>query len=263
MIERAHDGAVAPSGTRTDPNGRGLLPASMWVSLLLLAAGAAGSTALGFVLGAPWLLPILGATAAYPVYAADLARGRPARAVTLMVIWAVMLSVAVVFATSAFPSRAERTIWLGTEYAAEMIEWIETGIGPEGDPSLFLPQHGLHFALFNLACLASAGLGGLVMGAALLNYMNFYVAVLIREASNPILAAALGWPPWAILRVMGFILVSVPLSARLLRRFRRGRTQPNISYWKYYLWGAGLVVSDAILKAVLAPFWRGLLARAL
>lgn len=263
MSERKPNDTESPAGTQAGPKGGRVLPASLGPSLLLLAAGAGGSTALGFLLGAPWILPILGAAAAYPIYAADLARGRPARAAALMVVWAALLSVAVVVATMAFPSRAERTIWNGAEYASEMMEWIETGVGPEGTPSLYLPQHAAHFAAFNVACLASAGLGGLIMGAALLNYMNFYVAVLIEEASNPLLAAFLGWPPWAILRVIGFILVSVPLSALLLRRFRWCRVGPNISYWKYYLWGVGLVVCDAILKAVLAPYWRELLAGAL
>jgi hypothetical protein len=200
---------------------------------------------------------------AYPFYAAELARGRPGRAVTLMIIWAVLLSVAVVLATMAFPSRAERVVWKGTEYTAEMMKWIETGVGPEGTPSLFLPQHALHFSLFSLACLASAGLAGLIMGAALLNYMNFYVAVLINEASNPATAACLAWPPWAVLRVIGFILASVPLSALLLRRFRWWKVEPKISYWRYFLWGFGLVILDVILKAVIAPYWRHFLAGAL
>jgi hypothetical protein len=137
-----------------------------------------------------------------------------------------------------------------------MMKWIRTGIGPEGTPSLFLPQHALHFLVFCVACLATAGLGGLVMGAALLNYMNYYVALLIIEASNPPLAACLAWPPWAILRVIGFILASVPLSACLLRRFRSREGGPKILYWRYFLWGVGLVIGDIILKAVLAPYWR-------
>lgn len=209
------------------------------------------------------MLPLLGAAAAYPFFAAELARGRPSKAVSLMLLWALFVSVAVILATLLFPTRAAGVVWKGTEYTAEMLGWIRTGIGPEGAPSLYLPQHAIHFAVFCAVCLLSAGLGGLVMGAALLNYMNFYVAELIREAANPTLAACLGWPPWAILRVCGFIFASVPLSALLLRRFRCWRVHPKTSYWRYYLWGLGLVILDAILKAVLAPYWRRFLGGAL
>jgi hypothetical protein len=235
---------------------------SFALSTAVLAVGTAGGTALGFLLGVPWLLPILGAAPAYPFYAANLARGRARKAVLLMAIWALLLSAALILATMAFPYRAEQVVWRGTEYTAEMIGWIKTGIGAEGTPSLFLPQHALHFVTFSAACLASAGLGGLVMGAALLNYMNFYAATLILEASNAPLAACLAWPPWAILRVIGFILASVPLSVILMRRFRLRGFGPNISYWRYYLWGSGLVILDAALKALLAPHWRQFLVGA-
>ena len=65
----------------------------------LLAAGCAAATALGFAIGVPWVLPALGALVAYPVWAAELLAGRPARGVGLMLIWALFLSVAIVAAT--------------------------------------------------------------------------------------------------------------------------------------------------------------------
>lgn len=232
-------------------------------AIVLLAFGAAGATALGFALGAVWLLPLLGALVAYPFWAFELARGRPRRAVGLMLWWALFLSLATALATVALPERAAQVVWEGPEYAAEMMGWIRTGEGPEGDPSLFLPQHALHFAVFNVACLVSAGFAGLYMGAALLNYMNFYVAILALEATRPALAAALGWPPWAVIRVVGFILASVPLSSALLFRLRSWSKSANYRYWKYYLWGALLVVLDVALKAVLAPHWRDWLLKTL
>lgn len=235
----------------------------MPISLLLLGVATCGAVAAGFAMGIPWALPLLCGGVAYPFYALNLARRQPGRAVLLMIAWAVALSLAVTLVSMAFPDRAGRVIWKGQTYTAEMMHWVQTGVGPEGTPSLFLPQHAAHFAFFNAACLASAGLGGLCMGAALLNYMNFYVASLTMQASRPLLAASLAWPPWAILRVLGFILASVPLSAAVMSRFRFWRSGPRISYWRYYLWGAALVVADAILKAVLAPYWRQFLGGAL
>lgn len=172
-----------------------------------------------------------------------------------------MLSAATVCATIVAPERAAEVIWKGPEYAAEMKGWIATGEGPEGSPSLYLPQHILHFAAFNVACLVTGGLAGLYMGAALLNYMNFYVADLAMEASQPLLAASLGWPPWALIRVAGFIMASLPLSYAGIRLLRPWRPPSGCRYWKYYKWGVALVVLDAVLKAVLAPHWRHLLLK--
>ncbi len=214
-------------------------------------------------MGADWLLPLLGALVAYPFFVSSLRGGRPGEAAALMACWAVFLSLAAILATWAAPEVAAQVIWKGPEYAAEMMGWVRTGGGPEGSPSLYLPQHALHFAAFNAACLATAGLAALYMGAALLNYMNYYVAVLALEAEIPWMAASLGWPPWAVLRVAGFILVSIPLSRVLLRRAWGYRIRPDDRYLRYYMWGLGLVLLDAALKAVLAPHWRALLLKSL
>lgn len=229
----------------------------------LLAVGCAAAVAVGFVIGYPWVLPGLCALVAYPFWAAELAAGRPGRAVALILVWAFFLSVACATACAVAPDRAARVIWMGPVYAEEMINWVRTGVGPEGDPSLYLPQHALHFVTFNVACLISAGLAGLYMGAALLNYMNYYVIALSTEASRPVSALALGWPPWAVIRVVGFILAAAPLSAVLLCKIRDCRFERKYRYWKYYQWGLILVVTDAVLKAVLAPFWRLLLLNAM
>jgi hypothetical protein len=229
--------------------------------IVMLALGCFLATSAGFAIGIPWVLPLFGALAAYPFWASALVAGQPRRAVSLMLIWALFLSIATAVATAAAPGRAAQVIWMGPAYAQEMLHWVRTGVGPEGTPSLYLPQHALHFLAFNAACLLTAGLAGLFMGAALLNYMNYYVVVLAAEASGTLGAVALGWPPWAIIRVAGFILAAAPLSAVLLCRLLGCRTQNKYRYWKYYQWGLILVVTDAVLKAILAPFWRLLLLK--
>lgn len=231
--------------------------------LTLLAAGSAAATFAGFAIGSPWVLPALGALIAYPFWASALIAGRPRRAVSLMLLWALFLSVATSIATWAAPDRAAQVIWMGPAYAAEMMRWVRTGLGPEGDPSLYLPQHAVHFLAFNAACLVSGGLAGLFMGAALLNYMNYYVVVLASEASRPLMAACLGWPPWAMIRVAGFIMAAAPLSTVVLFRLGNCSNEKKYRYWKYYQWGLILVVADAILKAVLAAPWRLLLLRSM
>jgi len=233
-------------------------------TLLVLAAGCLLTTLLGFGVGSPWLFPILGAAVPYPFFLRDIAGGRPRRALAVVLLWAVLQSVAVGGATLLAPERAGEVIYRGQPYAEEMLHWVRTGEGPEGSPRLFLPVHTRHFLAFSAVSVVTVGAGSLVMGTALLNYMNMYVAELIRASEHPVAAALLGWPPWAVLRVMGFVAVGTALTAfslTLLARLRgiRRRSVPR------ELLGVGilLVLLDAGLKAALAPFWQSLLLRVL
>ena len=73
-----------------------------------------------------------------------------------------------------------RTRWCvnGPAYRDEMFHWIRTGEGREGRPAEFIPQHVLHLAGFVALSLATASAASMALGAALMNYMGFYVASL-------------------------------------------------------------------------------------
>lgn len=133
-----------------------------------------------------------------------------------------------------------------------MFHWIRTGIGQEGSPSTYMPQHAAHFLAFAILCLVSRGLLGLVLGAALLNYMNAYVVALLVHSEPPWLVAPFAWPAYAIVRVVGLVCIATALTAITLRR----RTHATVGAVRIALWvGFGLVVADLALKAVLAPLY--------
>ena len=235
------------------------------LTVLFLLVGAAASTAIGFLLGLPWLLPILGAAVPYAVFFPCVRAGRYRAALGWVLLWAVFQSLAVGMGTGIAPEAAREAVFRGPPYAAEMLHWVRTGEGPEGSPRLFLPIHARHFAAFCVLSLVSLGGLGLVLGTILLNYMNFYVAELIRISTDPILALAMGWPIWAILRVAGFVAVGVGTAALGMRFLARLRHRPEAlpSPTRVLLLGVVLVLTDIVLKATLAPFWQGILKHAL
>jgi hypothetical protein len=239
-------------------------PGRLLRTLLLLAAGAAGTTLIGFLAGSGWLLPVLGAAVPFPLFLDRVRAGRHTAAAGWVLVWAVLQSVVMGGAVLLFPETAASVVRRGPEYATEMLSWIRTGQGPEGSPRLFLPVHAGHYALFSLVSLLSFGGLGLALGTFLLNYMNFYVAELIRASEHPMRALLFGWPVWATLRVAGFVFTGAALagfSFRILRRLRG--TPPGPTPTRTLLLGLLLVVLDALLKATLAPLWRGLLQGAL
>ena len=72
---------------------------------------------------------------------------------------------------------------------------------------------------------------------------------------------ALAWHPWAVIRVISFVVIGVVLSAPLLSRLATFRVDCTASRSLLLGAGAGLIV-DIVLKALLAPTWQRLLLSA-
>lgn len=91
------------------------------------------------------------------------------------------------------PEAAEAAVLRGESYRAEMMTWLATGEGAEGDPGPFLPFHLQRLPLFLPLSLLSGGALGLVMGAVMVNSMDFFVASCALASSG--VPAALAWFP--------------------------------------------------------------------
>jgi hypothetical protein len=230
--------------------------------VLIVVLAAVASYPLGLALGVPWLLPILNAAPAYAAMVILLRRGQPRQAVVVMLAWAAALAVAGTISFAVWPRPPGALILNGPEYRDEMFAWIRTGIGREGSPRLFVPQHALHLAAFVALSLVTASALSITMGAVLMNYMDFYVASLAR-ADVPVWAVVLlGWQPWAIARVAAYSVLGVVLAQPLLGRVSHGVAPLRVSR-PLVMAAAGLLCADVVLKTLLAPTWgrwlRGLL----
>jgi len=201
------------------------------------------------------LLPVL--PLAY-VYVRAITAGAPARAATLALAWAVALTVSTVIAAARSPQAVPSGIWHAAEYRGEMLRWIATGVGAEGDIRQFLPRVLAEYAALLLLSAASAGVLALLLGSALLGYMNGYVGWVIANAdpkAGPLIAAFLAWPPWPMARVVSFILAGTAAASwGYARTYDRGAPHPNVR--PLFVASLALLAIDVLLKLLLAPTWR-------
>jgi hypothetical protein len=227
---------------------------------LFLFAGVILSYAIGFSLSNRILLPLLNVAFSYPVLYRLVADGKRNAAFAPMLFWAFCMGIVGVVAVLHFPERGANSIIYGRTYQAEMFQWIRTGIGTESDPWRFLPQHLLHFAIFAVLSLLTASIVSLLMGAVLMNYMNFYAASVIQASHNNPAAILMAWHVWAIVRVASFVMLGVILGEPGICRLS-GRDY-DYEGARPYFWLAltGLVV-DIALKTLLAPWWSDTLRK--
>jgi hypothetical protein len=232
------------------------LALSPFAPAFALAAGLLGA-GLGLLLGNRCVLPLLQAGLAYPLFLGSVREGRRGRTIGLMLLWAVATSIPVILASRADPSGIEPAILRGGEYRDEMFAWIRTGVGKESEPGRFLPEHALHFGVFALLAYFSVGAGALALGAVLLDYMNFYVGALLAAAAHPAAVAPFAWPVYAVVRVVGYVVCATALATLRLRGRDPTDRRPSL---RLLAVGFSLVLADALLKALLAPWWRGRLS---
>ncbi len=244
----------------------------------LLAAAVAAGYAVGLGLaaaGAPgamlWLPLLLAAPAAWLLWT-RLAVGDRSGALSWMLAWAAALAVIGPVAMGLAPEAAAAAVYSGVDYRDEMVHWIATGEGAEGDIRRFLPVHLTRLVLFIPLSLASGGVFGLIMGAAMMNFMDLFVASFAAASSG--VPAALAWFPWALLRVAGFVVLGVvtaePLVRRMARPGSRGQSDgrrpdqaEGPSRKRLIAIALALLVADVALKAALAPMWGRFLADSL
>ena len=229
---------------------------------LFLALAAVLGTAFVFA-RSTWLLLVAQSALAYVILYTDLQRADLGAGFRHMLFWALCVSIVTIQVTLHFPDAAGSTILRGEMYREEMFRYIETGIGAEGTPRLFLPQHGLHYSLTLVISTLSGGFGGLFLGAILLDYMNYYVGSLVRLGEVPSLGALVGWPIWSYVRVAGFIAGAITMAHLFFARFlRRTRWRPD-AFRRFLYASVALFLLDIVLKWTLAPMWRQWLERAL
>jgi hypothetical protein len=225
----------------------------------LVPAAIVGGTALSYVaaaaVGVPALVPFFNVAAAFPFMVGSLRRGRVGEAIWRMLVWAAALGVCATVFSYLDTAAAGQLFLRGEIYRREMFAYLTTGMGPEGDPRLFIPAHLTHAVVFCLLALATGASLAMALGAVLMNYMAYYVGALGAASAHPWQAMALAWAPWAVVRVASFVTLGVVLGGPLLGRLLGFPFRPAAHARWMALAGAGLVL-DILLKWTLAPAWR-------
>lgn len=196
------------------------------------------------------LWPLLLTALGWIPFATAIRRGDRLAAVRSVTLWALLMVVGLPAIENSRPGTLPTMAPGAERYGTSMVEWASTGRGCESEPSCFLPQHALHAGIFVVAALATGGLLGLSFAAVLFVWMGTYASGLAAAAGTP-WAVFLAWHPWAILRVASFIALGTVLAEPLLRR----GLPPLPGRTRWLAAGAAGLVADAVLKALLAPWW--------
>ena len=211
------------------------------------------------------VFPLVMTLMIYPLYYLDLKEGRNWDAAYHVLMWALSSSLTLILITMSLGEEIGELILKGNSYKQEMFRWIRTGAGPEGDPSLFMIPKLTELGLFSILCFVSAGFLGLFLGSFLLNYMNYYVGCLFIHSKAGMMWAPilLGWPIYAILRVIGYVnlgvVLSIPFFSRLLGASFDGKQVKK----QLYL-ALAMITLDFLLKGTLANLvYQPILKRAI
>lgn len=227
----------------------------LWYEIVLVVLGGVLASILGLVIGG-LVLPILQLLAIVYVFLLEVYKRRLWRASGLVLLWSIVLTVVVAGYTCYHGCTDDigYKIIRGREYLDEMITWLTTGKGPEGDPRLFLVPKIIELALFTAVSFATVGVGGLLMGAILLNYMNYYYGTLIWMARGNPVAIVMGWPIYAIIRVVGYVFLGTVLTRLAMSIIQEKTVKVEIDpvIKKMAAIAVVLIVADFILKGTVA-----------
>lgn len=230
-------------------------------ALVVLVVGTALTYALGFALGVPALVPFLNAAPAIPIMYLSLRAGRTGEAIARMLLWAAVMGMCAMLVSWRWTEDSRRLFLNGEAYRREMFDWIRTGVGAESSPRLFLPSHAAHAAIFCVLSLVSGSILSMPMGAALMNYMGYFVGALAAVSMRPGLTALLAWVPWSLIRIVSFVTLGVVLAGPMMARFG-GFAYSLRAHRRLILLAAVGLLLDVGLKTILAPAWHSILKRA-
>lgn len=168
--------------------------------------------------------------------------------------WALGTTVASIYVFFGHAAEADARVVRATPYRAAMLTWLQAAGASESGAAATVGQHLREAIWYTAAAMATANFGSMAMGAVLLNYMNAYVATLLRAGTNTRTVLLLAWNVWSVVRVAGYIAIGAAAAAPMLRFsgwHGDVRAVPALA-----LAGAAGVVLDLVLKLALSP-WCG------
>ena len=226
--------------------------------LLLGAACGVVGFRLAWRIGNRWVMPLAQGAGGWTAFAYAWRWGDPAVAAATVGAWALATTVVSLYFFVPNAEAVDRLVLRAKPYRETMLAWLRTGVGPESTPGATARRH-LHETIVYTACaVLTANLASIVLGAALLNYMNAYVATLLRAARRRSVVALLGWNAWSVVRVGAYVALGVAAAAPA----GAWLGVPALAPVAPLAWGAGMaLVADLALKLALSrPCGRALAA---
>lgn len=195
------------------------------------------------------ILPVLNTLSVYLPFLLEIQKGFW-HAFFLLCGWSAFQSILTIVLAIRKPDVWASRIWKAESYTESMFHWIRTGELPEGNRVLRV--HLKQLVTFCLLAFLTLNFGALLLGCLLLNYMNYYVAQLVRSTRRKRSAMLIGWNPWSVIRVLSFLYLSVACSSFSLWFLFPIRYDPSL-----WLMAPGLIgaLADIVLKIKLSEAW--------
>lgn len=227
----------------------GVAPSWPWSLGLGVLCGVAGFR-LGWRSQSRLLLPILQGGMGFLAFVYAWMVAGPVAAVIAEAGWALGTTAASIPVFRRSPAITDQRVFRAVAYRASMLAWLKTGRGPETQPLATILAHGRELVLYVLSALLTANALAIVLGAVLLNYMNAYVARLLRAARRPWIVRLLAWNVWSAIRVAGYLLLGAAAAGPLLRGLVPSMVTAGL--WPLAVAGGAAVVLDLALKLTLS-----------
>jgi len=138
-------------------------------------------------------------------------------AAVAVLLWVLGTSLVSIYVFLGRPKETDERVIRAASYRASMLVWLETGAGPQSRPVGTAREHLREAIWYTAAAIATANLASIAMGAILLNYMNAYVATLLRAATRTTTVLLLAWNVWSLVRVVSYVLIGAAASGPMLR----------------------------------------------
>ena len=204
-------------------------------------------------IGSRFSLPFLAAIAGYFPFLIE-AQTTLLHGFLLLLWWTVVLSATILWFSYRKPENWKAVIWRSEDYTRSMFRWIETAELPEGHAGKVVLFHLKQTLMFCAVALISANFFGLMLGAALLNYMNFYVASFLRQSMSPFKALWMAWNPWSVIRVVSFLYLGIVVSTPTLWLLIGVPWKLSLSLFTPGIAG---ILADIVLKITMSKQWSG------
>ncbi len=175
--------------------------------------------------------------------------------------WAAGTTLASIYTFIGKPEAADQRVLRAAPYRNEMLDWLESGVGPEARPSATLRRHLREAIWYTAAAILTANLASMALGAILLNYMNAYVATLLRAATRTGTVLLFSWNVWSAIRVGAYVAIGAAAASPALRLW--GFKSDAGAVRALAVTGAGAAVVDVVLKLSLSKLWGRILSGAI
>ncbi len=231
-----------------------------WEMAILGAVCGVAGFLLGWRPGSRVLLPAIQGGIGFLAFALAWWAGGPMPAAAAAGGWAVGGTAASLPLLGRDCERAERLVLGVSARRLTMLRWITTGEGIETNPIATALGGFRVLAVLLVAAAATGCLLAFVLGSALLDSMNAFVARLIRTARRPVTVALLAWTVWSVIRVVSCVLLACACAAPLAFVLGRPATVEDVT--RLLATGIAGILLAFLLEILLSRPYRRVLSSA-